>query len=95
MSLSAAHESQTVRRVCPICQDRKARFRYRGDVRADRDHVLCFECHRSERDRRRARLLADVPSPKPISRPFGAPLSERQVAHRAAMLANLRQRASH
>jgi hypothetical protein len=93
MSFSAAHESKDVRRACQICHERKARFRYRGDVRADRDHVLCFECYRSERDRRRARMMADVPSPRPIQRPFGATLTERQLAHRGAMLVNLRHRA--
>ena len=53
--------------------------------------VLCFECYRSERDRRRAELLAELPSPRPISRPFGITLTSRQLAHRAIMLANLRR----
>ena len=59
MSLSAAHESKQIQRNCEGCGARKARFRYRGVVKADRDHTLCFECYRSERDRRRARLLAE------------------------------------
>ncbi len=51
--------SKKIKALCASCQQRKARFRYRGEVRADRDHTLCFECHRSEVNRARARLLAD------------------------------------
>lgn len=47
-------------RLCVGCQGRKARFRYRGAVRADRDHTLCFECFRSETNRVRARRMAAV-----------------------------------
>jgi hypothetical protein len=65
MSFAAARESKQTGKNCESCRQRKARFRYRGVVRADRDHTLCFECYRSERDRRRAQLLAAV-------RPAGA-----------------------
>ena len=61
VSSVAMRESRIERRQCEKCRERKARFRYRGEVRADRDHTLCFECFRSERDRRRARLLRDGP----------------------------------
>jgi hypothetical protein len=44
--------------VCEACRERKARFQYRGVVKADRAHTLCFACFRSERDRLRARVLA-------------------------------------
>ena len=44
--------------ICLSCQERKARFRYRGVVKADRFHTLCFRCYRAELDRVRARLLA-------------------------------------
>ena len=40
-----------VKTLCAACQERKARFRYRGEVRADRDHTLCFECHRAQVNR--------------------------------------------
>lgn len=91
MSFSAAHESKAVRRNCRCCQARKARFRFRGAVRADRDHTLCFECYRAERDRRRAQALAEIARPRPLCSPFGPPvLSEREVAHRRAMLEHLR-----
>jgi hypothetical protein len=58
-----------------------------------RDRVLCFECRRSERDRRRAELLAELPPPRPLSKPFGISLTQRQRAHRAIMLLNLRRTA--
>lgn len=93
MSQSAARGSREVRRLCQGCQARRAKFRYRGEVRADRDHTLCFECFRSERDRRRARLLAEgaggwlarlrLPLPAP------SPLTPTQVAHRWRMLGHL------
>ncbi len=44
-----------IRTQCAECEQRKARFRYRGRVRADRDHQLCFECYRRELNRTRAR----------------------------------------
>jgi hypothetical protein len=59
-----------------------------------RDRVLCFECYRAERDRRRAESLADVPWLRPMSPPFSATLTERQVAHRTMMLENLRRSAA-
>lgn len=94
MSLSAAHESKNVHRACETCRLRKARFRYRGIVRADRDHTLCFACYRAERDRRRARLLAE-PSPAMLRSPFHSVLTERQVAHRRLMLQFAQTRGTH
>jgi hypothetical protein len=53
-------QSKLVKTLCAVCQQRKARFRYRGEVRADRDHTLCFKCYRGEVNRARARrLIAD------------------------------------
>lgn len=46
------------RHVCRSCWTQPARFRHRGEVRADRDHNLCFRCYRAERDRQRARAMA-------------------------------------
>ena len=60
MSWAAAHQSKRGRQTCHRCRDRKARFRYRGIVKSDRDHVLCFECYRSELNRQRARRLSRV-----------------------------------
>ena len=50
MSSSALHRAHGFRKLCQGCHERKARFQYRGVVRAHRDHNLCFECYRSERD---------------------------------------------
>ena len=90
MSFSAAHESKLYRKTCQSCRARKARFRYRGAVRADRDHTLCFECFRAERERRRARLFAqaEIEPPRSIRSPFStaSSLSDRDIAHRRAML---------
>jgi hypothetical protein len=51
------------RHVCAGCRVQRARFQYRGHVRADRDHTLCFRCFRAEVERQRARRL--------VSGPFG------------------------
>lgn len=59
MSSAAMHVSREIRKLCERCWQRKARFRHRGVVRADSDHTLCFECFRSERNRRRALLLVE------------------------------------
>ena len=87
MSFAATRQSKQSHKSCESCRERKARFKYRGAVRADRDHTLCFECFRSERDRRRARRLADVRPSAPLRSPFGQPLTPRQIAHRQTMLA--------
>ena len=94
MSFSAAHESRAFRKNCQGCRERKARFRgSRGAVRADRDHTLCFECYRSARDRRRAQMLADTDRLPSVASPFaGAPtLTDRNLAHRRAMLVHLQR----
>ena len=69
MSCSALRQASGIRGLCQSCRDRKARFRYRGIVRADRDHTLCFECYRSERDRQRSRLLTEPPVAFPRDEP--------------------------
>jgi hypothetical protein len=61
-------------------------------VRADRDHTLCFECFRRERERQRAKCLVQVPAEAPLrAAGAGSPVGDRQLAHRAAMLAHLMQ----
>ena len=92
MSSTAFEQSKETRRRCQSCQERKARFRYRGVVKADRDHTLCFECYRAERERRRAQLLTPGPSeqtPVPEA-PLRPALNARRVAHRLQMLRHLR-----
>ena len=66
MSLAAGRRlSRSSRHLCLACKRRSAKFAYRGEVRADRDHNLCFRCFRAERERQRARLLAGV-TPRPL-----------------------------
>jgi hypothetical protein len=94
MSLAAAHESKRTRQICQSCLDRKARFSVRGCVRADSDHTLCFECYRSERERQRAVRLSEVPAAPPLRVALstvapGYSLSDREVAHRRAMLTQM------
>ncbi len=92
MSSKERHRrSKRIRILCGACEERKARFRYRGEVRADRDHTLCFECYRGEMNRTRARRLIELESPPHPRPPFGQPrvLDPRQVAHRQRMLDHL------
>ena len=91
----------TWRHLCAACRERRARFQYRGEVRADRQHVLCFQCFRAARERLRAwqireglrwttsaeGLARDAPDPSPV-------LTKRQVEHRRAMLAHLQRQAT-
>jgi hypothetical protein len=103
MSFAAARESKRVRQTCQSCRDRspsrgrfgaarKARLKYRGVVKADRDTVLCFECYRSEVNRQRAQRLALSEVEGLADSPFGRMLSAREVAHRRQMLDHLQQR---
>ena len=87
MSETAAKHAREQRRLCERCRDRKAKFQYHGTVRADRDHTLCFQCFRAQREHNRAVALAGSEAP-PLVSPFGAPrpLTARQTAHRRVML---------
>ena len=90
MSEAAYDVSRKVLRLCHSCAERKARFRFRGMVKADRDHSLCFECFRAERDRRRAQTLAEAPSPRQLSLGFArTTLTQGATEHRRRMLAHL------
>jgi|MudIll2142460700_1097286.scaffolds.fasta_scaffold317619_2 hypothetical protein len=46
------------RHACRQCGRRHARFAYRGVVKWDREHELCFRCFRSLVDAQKARGLA-------------------------------------
>ena len=87
MDTLVLQEADMPKHLCQRCRDRKARFRYRGVVRADRNRTLCFECYRSERNRPGAQRLSGHTLPLPT--PFGRTLDERQIAHRERMLAHL------
>jgi hypothetical protein len=101
MSNSERHRrSRRFRTLCAACRERKARFRYRGEVRADRDHTLCFECYRAEINRARARRLRERASVPVVRSPSSRQdlvanpvLDARRIAHRERMLDHL-QRAS-
>ena len=98
MSRSERHRrSKNFRSLCAACQERKAKFKYRRQVRADRDHTLCFECYRAEINRTRARRL-QARMPVYMKSPFGSPeasgdlgLNERQLTHRLTMLDHLQR----
>jgi hypothetical protein len=45
------------RHLCVVCRQRRAVFRYRGVVKADATHTLCFQCYRSLIDSMRAQRL--------------------------------------
>ena len=99
MSSSRCHRrARRLRTLCAACRERKARFRYRGEVRADRDHTLCFECYRAEINRARARRFREPASP-PVMRSPSSPqdlaggrvLDARRIAHRQRMLEHLQR----
>jgi hypothetical protein len=48
------HRGVEGRHLCLGCQAHRARFQYRGRVRADRDHTLCFRCYRAAVNRLRS-----------------------------------------
>ncbi len=79
--------------LCAVCQERKARYQYQGHVRADRTHVLCFQCFRAERERMRARQLALTNEPQPVKvlEPRRT-LTSSEIDHRRRMLAFLESR---
>ena len=89
-------QSRRFRTLCAACHERKARFRYCGEIRADRDHTLCFECFRAEINRARARRLREAASLPLMRSPFpfqnaggGRVLDARQLAHRQRMFDHL------
>ena len=88
MSETATKHAREQRRLCERCRDRKAKFQYRGTVRSDRDHTLCFQCFRAQREHNRAVSLFTADEELHLVSPFGAPrpLSTRQTAHRQVML---------
>jgi hypothetical protein len=85
--------STTVRwraRVCRSCGERRPLFFYRGVVKADRDHDLCFECYRAEVNRLRASRLRAFAAGAAIANP--RPRPSKSVADRAALLADIAAR---
>jgi hypothetical protein len=56
------NKSKTVRRkhICLGCQGRRALFNYRGVVKANRDHTLCFACFRNLRNSVRVGFYSEL-----------------------------------
>ena len=52
------HVDVGAHRICVHCHERKSLFRYRGAVKADRDHTLCFRCYRALHNSVRALRMA-------------------------------------
>ncbi|MGE5199739.1 MAG: hypothetical protein ACM3H9_08865 [Rhodospirillaceae bacterium] len=77
-------------RRCLSCGERRPLFCYRGVVKADRDHTLCFECYRAEVNRLRARRLRAVAAGAAIANP--RPLPSRAAGDRAALLTDIAAR---
>lgn len=47
------------KKICIDCQNRRARFRYRGVIKWDKEHKLCFKCFRAEANRFREVIRAE------------------------------------
>lgn len=77
-------------RLCLGCSQRRPLFVYRGVVKADRDHTLCFECYRAEGNRLRARRLGAAAADSAVANP--RPQPSKAVADRAALLADIAAR---
>lgn len=66
LRLRLGRRPAAVKHVCRECECRRALFRYRGIVKWDRYHTLCFQCYRRHVDRLRAAgLCAGKPSDRP------------------------------
>lgn len=90
---TSARRPATTRRgthLCLACGRRRPLFFYRGVVKADHDHNLCFECYRDESNRLRARRLGAAPAGSAIANP--APRPSQAAADRVALLADIAAR---
>jgi len=77
-------------RLCLACGERRPLFYYRGVVKADRDHTLCFECYRAELNRLRVRRLSAFAVGASIANP--RPQPSKAIGDRAALLADIAAR---
>ncbi len=74
MRLRPGRPTAAVKHACRECESRRALFRYRGIVKWDRYHTLCFQCYRKHLDRLRATTMAmpwidlPMPSARPVRR---------------------------
>ena len=84
-------EGRPPKALCQQCRERKARFRFRGVVRADRSHTLCFQCYRAELDRCRAQRLP----PSPLARRLAGAIVQFPEASANPVYAELTARRRH
>jgi hypothetical protein len=47
------------KKICIDCQKRRARFRFQGVVKWDKNHKLCFACFRAQKNRLRETIRAE------------------------------------
>jgi hypothetical protein len=93
------------RHLCARCQSRPARFSYRGVVKADRTHTLCFRCYRAALDAVRTVRVREVRAgfsrtlggqlsalPSIVMRPGEAARADADGAHQRAEMLSLRRR---
>ncbi|MCC7179145.1 MAG: hypothetical protein IT177_12220 [Acidobacteria bacterium] len=77
LRLRFGRRAPAVKHVCRECESRRALFRYRGIVKWDRYHTLCFQCYRKHADRLRAAALTAPPTGLP---PRYAPAAQKSAA---------------
>ena len=76
LSTGRHHAAPEPHRRCAVCHQRPARFQYRGVVKADRFHTLCFRCYRSAMD--------SIRNVEPVARLTRTPSVKRQGPARSA-----------
>jgi len=77
-------------RLCLGCGERRARFQYRGVVKADHTHTLCFECFRAERNRLRSRTMIAGGWLAPLA--SAPPRASKTFGDRAALYLDIQRR---
>ena len=64
-------------RLCVMCRARRPLFRYRGVVKADADHTLCFQCYRALKNS--VRIVR--PWIPPVVQPAPGPVAKETQRH--------------
>lgn len=77
LRLRMGRRAPAVKHACRECESRRALFRYRGIVKWDRYHTLCFQCYRRQMDRLRAAAPTQPPAGNP---PHVGPVAEKRAA---------------
>lgn len=77
LRLRFGRRAPAVRHACRECESRRALFRYRGLVKWDRYHTLCFQCYRRHVDRLGAAALVSPSAGNPSR---AEPFAEKSAA---------------